>query len=377
MKKIIAFTFLILNLSNLLAQNASVIYKNNVNSTVTIETDNGSLGSGFFVAPYIIATNYHVIDGATSASCFLNNSNVKYEIEGYVGVDKITDLVLLKVSKLTKPSIKISKTKVAVGQKVFVMGSPKGLSSTISEGIVSGLRDIEGYKLIQMTAPISPGSSGGPVLNSLGELIGISVLQMKEGQNLNFSIPVSYLQILIDFKKETPALLSELIEIEEIEPINNQTEEEALEFISFYSNEWGCEKYAKGTVQVRLQYQIANGKLIVKEYLPNFYEIEYLREEFDLSKIKSFQFDNGKGCNSLIIRFYEDGFKISIKYRGVYEIKDQSSWDNHLMGEKHQWSWDSIRLYEDESQKERADRLINAFKFLANKYGSVLKESGF
>ena len=197
--------------NQLFSQDASLIYKNTVNSTVTITTDNGSQGSGFFVSPNIIATNYHVIEGATKASCYLNNSDTEYKIDGYVGIDKSVDLILLKVSTLNKPVIKLAVTTASIGQKVYVIGSPRGLPATISDGIISGMRDFEGTKLLQMTASISPGSSGGAVLNSNGELIGISVSQLTQGQNLNFAIPKSYLQILLDFKKDTPIALSSLI----------------------------------------------------------------------------------------------------------------------------------------------------------------------
>lgn len=184
-----------------ISQDASLIYKNTVGSTVTIETDNG-FGSGFFVAPNIVATNFHVIEGATEAFCLSNNSTVKYKIEGYVAADQSVDLILLKVQNFNMPALKMASQTVTPGQQVYAIGSPKGLPATISDGIVSGMRDFEGYKLIQMTAPISPGSSGGPVLNSKGELIGISVSQLTEGQNLNFAIPKSYLELLLQFKKE-------------------------------------------------------------------------------------------------------------------------------------------------------------------------------
>jgi hypothetical protein len=211
---LLSLIFALSPFNQLFSQDASLIYKNTVNSTVTITTDNGSQGSGFFVSPNIIATNYHVMEGATNASCYLNNSDTEYKIDGYVGIDKTVDLILLKVSTLNKPVIKLSVTTASIGQKVYVIGSPRGLPATISDGIISGMRDFEGIKLLQMTASISPGSSGGPVLNSNGELIGISVSQLTEGQNLNFAIPKSYLQILLDFKKDTPTALSTLIPLE-------------------------------------------------------------------------------------------------------------------------------------------------------------------
>lgn len=209
MRKII-LTIILSSIFGLIhSQDATLIYKNTVNSTVTIETNNG-LGSGFFVGENIIATNYHVIEGATVAYCYINNSTTKYQIEGYLAADKSVDLILLKVSNLNKPAIKFATNTVSPGQKVYVLGSPKGLPATISDGIVSGLRDFEGYKLIQITAPISPGSSGGPVLNATGELIGISVGQFADGQNLNFAIPKSNLELLLSFKKTYAMSLSSL-----------------------------------------------------------------------------------------------------------------------------------------------------------------------
>lgn len=205
------------------SQDATGIYNKTVGSTVTIETNNG-LGSGFFVAPNIIATNYHVIEGATEASCYLNNTTTKYKIEGYLAADQSVDLILLKVPSLNKPALPMAPEAVSPGQQVYVIGSPKGLPATISDGIVSGMRDFEGYKLIQMTAPISPGSSGGPVMNSKGQLIGISVMQLTEGQNLNFAIPKSYLELLMQFKKDEAIPISTLYNSSSGNSSNNDVE---------------------------------------------------------------------------------------------------------------------------------------------------------
>ncbi len=206
---LVYFTIILIFLETVYSQDATIIYKNNVESIVTIETDIG-LGSGFFVGENIIATNFHVIEGATVAHCYSNSSDTKYEIEGYLAVDKSADLILLKVSGLNKPSIKFSTTSVTPGQKIFVLGSPLGLPATISDGIVSGMRDFEGYKLIQITAPISHGSSGGPVLDAAGELIGISVGAYEDGQNLNFAIPKSNLELLLSFKKSYATSIASL-----------------------------------------------------------------------------------------------------------------------------------------------------------------------
>ena len=145
--------------------------------------------------------------------CYTNNSSTKYKIEGYVAVDKSVDLILLKVSGLNRTALKIATGSVSPGQEIYVIGSPKGLPASISDGIISGLRDFEGYNLIQITAPISPGSSGGPVLNSNGEIIGVSVGQFKDGQNLNFAIPKSNLELLIKTKSPTPIPFTKLYNI--------------------------------------------------------------------------------------------------------------------------------------------------------------------
>jgi uncharacterized protein (TIGR02145 family) len=224
MKRILFLLILLCSFISVFAQDATVIYKNTVNSTVTIETYDG-LGSGFFVAENIIATNYHVIKGDTEAYCYTNNSDTKYKIEGYVAVDTSVDLILLKVSGLKRTPIRISTTPVEIGQKVYVIGSPKGLPATISDGIVSALRDFDGYKLMQITAPISHGSSGGPVLNSKGELIGVSVASLKEGQNLNFAIPKAYLKSLLnsDLKTENSILLKYKI-VRPLSSLNQDTD---------------------------------------------------------------------------------------------------------------------------------------------------------
>ena len=186
------------------SQDTTIIYKNTVNSTVTIETDNG-LGSGFFVGENIIATNYHVMRDASRAICYSNNSTTKYKIDGIMASDVTSDLILLKVNGLNKPSLKMAKSLVSPGQRVFVIGSPKGLLATITDGIVSGLREFKNLSLIQISAPISHGSSGGPVLNANGELVGISVAQYTDGQNLNFAIPTSNLETLLKNKITTQA----------------------------------------------------------------------------------------------------------------------------------------------------------------------------
>jgi hypothetical protein len=91
---------------------------------------------------------------------------------------------------------------------VYAIGNPKGLTGTISEGIVSGIRDLSSKSLIQITAPISPGSSGGPIINNSGQVIGVAVGTLTSGQNLNFAIPSSILESLISNAITLPTSLN-------------------------------------------------------------------------------------------------------------------------------------------------------------------------
>jgi hypothetical protein len=105
-------------------------------------------------------------------------------------------LALLKVGG-SAPVLNLGPdSKPAVGDKVYVVGNPLGLEGTFSEGIISGIRSIESDSILQMTAPISPGSSGGPVMNDSGTVIGVAVATFKDGQNLNLAVPVTYLSRL-------------------------------------------------------------------------------------------------------------------------------------------------------------------------------------
>ena len=168
-----------------------------------------SFGSGFFVKPNQIATNFHVIVGARQGTAKLIGKYTQYQIEGIVATDKENDLAVLNVTAygVTPLSLGDSDT-VNIGAKVYVAGNPKGLEGTFSDGLISR-RESYPKKRLQMTAPISPGSSGGPVLNSRGEVIGISVAVHRaiDAQNLNFAIPSNYLKALLAKARPAKPLL--------------------------------------------------------------------------------------------------------------------------------------------------------------------------
>ena len=123
-----------------------------------------------------------------------------------MGIDNKKDLVLLAIKDAKAPSLSLGNSQqVAIGDEVYAIGNPQGLEGTFSQGIVSSIRQAGVETIFQITAPISPGSSGGPVLNTQGKVIGVTVATFKDGQNLNFAIPSYYLASLLrQIKPVTP-----------------------------------------------------------------------------------------------------------------------------------------------------------------------------
>jgi tetratricopeptide (TPR) repeat protein len=165
-------------------------------SSVAIETFDSkgntlSRGSGFFIAVDRIVTNRHVIERSSRVEIHLMDGK-KFVVKGVLAVDGEGDLAMLQVDvpKALAIPLPILRTVPQEGESIVVVGNPFGLEGSVSNGIVSAVREISGYgKIIQITAPISPGSSGSPVVNMYGQVIGIATLQAAEGQSLNFAVP--------------------------------------------------------------------------------------------------------------------------------------------------------------------------------------------
>lgn len=165
-------------------------------SAVAIETFDArgeklSRGSGFFIDADRVVTNRHVIDNAYRAEVHSYNGNV-YQVKGVIAVDAEGDLALLRVDappNQVRPLL-LDRTSPQEGESIVVIGNPFGLEGSVTNGIVSAVRDIPTFgRIIQITAPISPGSSGSPVVNMQGQVIGVATLQITGGQSVNFAIP--------------------------------------------------------------------------------------------------------------------------------------------------------------------------------------------
>jgi S1-C subfamily serine protease len=154
-----------------------------------------ALGSGFLISPSgVIVTNHHVIAPKSSARLLVKLANGDaFDDVWVIHDDARRDLAVISIKASGLPTAKLGDSeKVEVGDQVVAIGNPEGLSSTFTVGIVSNIRsDPEGYRYIQHQTPISPGSSGGPLLNMKGEVVGVNSFTFG-GQNLNGAIPINY-----------------------------------------------------------------------------------------------------------------------------------------------------------------------------------------
>lgn len=190
--------------SQLLAQQTDLtpeqIYNNTQNSVVFIVVydKDGSLlsyGSGVIISEDgLVYTSYHVIDYYDRIE--IRNGSTVYNQVAIAGFNPLFDAAVLKI--MTEDNfpdyIKTAESLPNVGEVVYALGNPQGYTKTLSQGLISGIRDEGGINQIQYTASTSPGSSGGAIFNASGELLGITCSTNTLGQNLNFAVPVKYYQ---------------------------------------------------------------------------------------------------------------------------------------------------------------------------------------
>lgn len=167
-----------------------------------------SVGSGFIISPDgKLITNEHVVLNASSITVRLANGDAFDNVE-VLAVDKRRDLVILKIPALELPTVPLGRSaNVAVGNPIFAVSNPLGiLDNTLSDGIVSGVRELDGYRVFQISCAISKGSSGGPVFNDKGEVIGVAVFLLEAGQSLNFAVPVDYARGMLAMNNQARGL---------------------------------------------------------------------------------------------------------------------------------------------------------------------------
>ncbi|MCA9692842.1 MAG: trypsin-like peptidase domain-containing protein [Myxococcales bacterium] len=159
----------------------------------------GGFGSGFVVdGGGLVVTSYHVVAGADAAEIVLPGDR-RLPVTAVVASDELHDLAVLEVPARDLTSLPIGRSEaLRPGEAVFTISSPFGmLDHTVTDGLISSVRGLTDLRLLQISAPISEGSSGGPLLNHRGEVIGVTTLIVSGGQNLNFAVPIEYLAPLL------------------------------------------------------------------------------------------------------------------------------------------------------------------------------------
>jgi len=188
---------------------APALYEKTVPSVVLIISmdSDGQVGQGSGVivrSDGIIATNHHVIKNAVSARVQLRSGDI-YDDVSIVDVDERKDVALLKIKAVNLPALSLTDSdKLKVGNNIYAVGAPRGLEGSLSSGIISSIRigaevasKFEGFRVIQFTAPISPGSSGGPLIDEYGKVVGLVFAFRVDSQNLNLAIPSNYVAGMI------------------------------------------------------------------------------------------------------------------------------------------------------------------------------------
>lgn len=172
-----------------------------------MNSGSGKTGSGVIVAANLILTNCHVVNGANDLEItFFDKEKVAASLSNTIND---ADLCLLSAATGSRKGAKIgSKASLKVGQDVYAIGNPLSLSDTFTNGIISAIRTAKSESLIQITAAISPGSSGGGLFDLNGNLIGITTSSLTRGQNLNFAIPIDvYTKWKVNSKNSASSLI--------------------------------------------------------------------------------------------------------------------------------------------------------------------------
>lgn len=198
---LLVILFLLAAAQDALALDARTVFQNAKNSVVVVYAVDSSgkaakYGSGVLLEDgSLVATNYHVIAQVPDLRVKLAGGEI-VPVQSVRSESPEHDLALLRIPKAGR-GLSLFMGQPEVGEEILAIGHPKGLERTLSTGVVSGIRRNNETTVYQITAPISPGSSGGPILNAQGEIIGLATFFAQGGQNLNFAIPAAYIAELM------------------------------------------------------------------------------------------------------------------------------------------------------------------------------------
>ncbi|MDH3455539.1 MAG: trypsin-like peptidase domain-containing protein, partial [Gemmatimonadota bacterium] len=166
--------------------------------TVDVYGDTIGQGSGFLLDSLgLVVTNWHVLKGAVTAAIELPNG-ARYEDVRFVQGDSLADIALLGIAASGLPTLSPCETEPRVGEPIIAIGSPLGFTGTVSVGIVGATRVENGVDLLQLSLPLSPGSSGGPVLDGNGCVVAVAAAYVEEARHIGFATPIRYVMQLLD-----------------------------------------------------------------------------------------------------------------------------------------------------------------------------------
>lgn len=242
--------------------------------------------SGFFIAPHLVATNFHVLKWAFQGYVKSADNGKKFKIDSVKAFSLNHDICVLYVPDASGVPLPVASEPAAVGDDILVAGNPEGLESTFSAGIVSGIRAEAG--LLQIDAPISHGSSGGPVVDRQGKAIGLVVSSLVSGQNLNFAVPIQFLSDhMIERRMSARAAGHLAVTDREIDgfvgPVRSVTQKQ-----SSYSMNEDTSSYIEGVATVwKSEVFDIHGRLKVSKHYSQGSEtdsvlIEYSQDELEL-----------------------------------------------------------------------------------------------
>ena len=161
--------------------------------TLRVESKAGEkyVGSAFCaVREGVAVTAWHVIHDAAKVTANFADGR-SFEVEGFIDKDDVKDVALIRVEAKGRPLVMLATNAPLIGSRAYVIGAPKGYEFSITDGLLSQVQKLDGFRQYQVSCPFSPGNSGGPIVNGRGEVMGIAAWTRNGAQNLNFATPAS------------------------------------------------------------------------------------------------------------------------------------------------------------------------------------------
>jgi len=175
---------------------AEELYRRVLPSLVVVEAQrkDGTViqGSGFLaLRDGLAVTAWHVVKNSVRVSVRFADGET-FEVSGLIDRDVLRDLAVIRVKTFGRPQLVLRSALPAVGARAYALGSPRGLDFSITEGLISQIQVVGSVRQLQFSSAVSPGSSGGPVIDSEGGVLGVTSWQLRDSQNLNFAVPTDY-----------------------------------------------------------------------------------------------------------------------------------------------------------------------------------------